>query len=89
VFKVQEIANIAWAFATLGQIDGHLFTELAKVARRNLFDFEEQHLANTAWAFAAANFYSRSLFGPAFANRCEAMAWSDPDSEHHLRKLHQ
>ena len=37
-FNPQDLANTAWAFATLGQ--------------PGLDDFNPQELANTAWAFA-------------------------------------
>ena len=33
-FRAQDIANTAWAFATLGQADALLFTALAKGAQR-------------------------------------------------------
>ena len=51
-FNAQDLANIAWAFATVGQADKQLFTALARAAEQCLGDFNAQELANTAWAFA-------------------------------------
>merc|ERR1712216_823143 len=52
VFKVQELANTAWAFATAGQSKASLFRALAKAAEPRVGDFGMQNLINTAWAFA-------------------------------------
>ena len=54
-FKVQDLANTAWAFATASQQDAPLFAALARAAKLRLCDFEVQGLANLAWAFATAN----------------------------------
>ena len=54
-FKVQDLANTAWAFATASQQDAQLFAALARVAELRLGDFKVQELANTAWAFATAS----------------------------------
>ena len=51
-FNAQELANTAWAFATVGQLDAQLFKMLAKMAERRLDELNAQNLANTAWAFA-------------------------------------
>ena len=48
-FNSQNPANTAWAFATLGQQDAQLFTELAREAKRRMGNFNLQDLANTAW----------------------------------------
>ena len=50
-FNQQNLANTAWAFATLGHSDVQLFTALAREAERRVGDFNPQELANTAWAF--------------------------------------
>ena len=39
-FKPQELANTAWAFATLGQADARLFAALATEAERRVGDFK-------------------------------------------------
>ena len=54
-FKVQELANTAWAFVTANQSDAQLFAVLARTAEWHLGDFNVQELANTAWAFAMAS----------------------------------
>ena len=52
-FNAQELANTAWAFATVVQKNALLFAALAAAAELCLGDFHVQELANTAWAFAA------------------------------------
>ena len=51
-FNAQDLANTAWAFATVGQQDEQLFKALARMAERRLDEFNAQELANTASAFA-------------------------------------
>ena len=51
-FNSQELANTAWAFATVGQSDALLSTALARAAERRVGDFNAQELANTVWALA-------------------------------------
>ena len=51
-FNAQELANTAWAFATVGQEDEQLFKALAEMAEQRLDDFNAQGLTNAAWAFA-------------------------------------
>ena len=51
-FNSQDLANTAWAFATVGHKDERLFSMLAAAAERRMRDFNSQVLANTAWAFA-------------------------------------
>merc|ERR1719161_1445893 len=72
-FKLQELANTAWAFAKVGHKDERLFSTLAAAAEQRMRDFNSQDLANTAWAFAVANFFSELLFWPTFAHRLEAI----------------
>ena len=47
-FNAQNLANTAWAFATVKQSDEKLFTVLARAAERQVVDFNEQDFANTA-----------------------------------------
>ena len=49
-FNAQDLANMAWAFATVGQQEEQLFKVVAKMAERCLDHFNAQALANTAWA---------------------------------------
>ena len=51
-FNAQNLANTAWAFATLKLLDEKLFTVLASQAEQQLSELNAQELANTAWAFA-------------------------------------
>ena len=39
-FKPQELANTAWAFATVGQADAQLFTALAREGQRRAGNFK-------------------------------------------------
>ena len=84
-FNSQELANTAWAFATVGRKDERLFSTLAAAAEQRMRDFNSQELANTAWAFAVANFFSELLFGPTFAHCLEAMDFCASE----LCQLHQ
>ena len=47
-FNPQDLANTAWAFATLGHVDVQLFMALASEAERRLSDVNLQNLANIA-----------------------------------------
>ena len=51
-FNAQHLANTAWAFAKLSQLDTPLLAALARAAERSMHEFNAQALANTAWAFA-------------------------------------
>ena len=47
-FNMQNLANTAWAFATLGQKDEQLFKVLARMVEGWPDKFSAQGLANTA-----------------------------------------
>ena len=47
-FNAQDLANTAWAFATVGQRDEQLFKSLAKMEERRLDQFNARQLANLA-----------------------------------------
>ena len=72
-FKVQDLANTAWAFATASQQDAQLFAALARAAELRLGDFKVQELANTAWAFATASQQDAQLFA-ALARAAELLS---------------
>ena len=55
-FNSQNLANTAWAFATVSHKDERLFSTLAAVAEWCMREFHSQGLANTAWAFATVNY---------------------------------
>ena len=61
-FKAQELANMAWAFATVDLSDELLFAVLAKVAQWQVGKCKAQNLANTAWAFATLDLSDELLF---------------------------
>jgi len=50
-FNAQDLANTAWAFATLGMPDPQLFDAIARKSEQRIGSFKPQELANTAWAF--------------------------------------
>ena len=61
-FNAQDLANTAWAFATVGQNEELLFNALAKMAERRLDQFNAQGLANMAWALTdSAALHAREL----------------------------
>ena len=45
---MQNLADIAWAFATAGQSDAQLFTALARAAQQRMGAFNAQELGNIA-----------------------------------------
>ena len=47
-FKVQDLANTAWALATVSQSDAQLFAAFSRIAETRVGDFKVQELANTA-----------------------------------------
>ena len=53
-FNPQDLANTAWAFATLQIKDEGLLGAIAAASISKIADFNPQDLANTAWAFATA-----------------------------------
>ncbi|KAJ1628382.1 hypothetical protein T492DRAFT_156827 [Pavlovales sp. CCMP2436] len=61
-FKPQELANTAWAFATLGTPAPQLFDAIACKSEQRIGEFEPQGLANTAWAFATLGMPAPELF---------------------------
>ena len=60
-FDAQGLANMAWAFAKVGQQDEQLFKAVAKMAERRLDQFNAQDLANMAWALTDSAACAREL----------------------------
>ena len=60
--NAQEIANVAWAFAKVGDSTPSFFNALAIAAERRLDEFKPQELSNTVHAFAKAGCTSPTLF---------------------------
>ena len=49
MFNSQEIANTAWAFATLGQLDEELFAAFVSETALGVSEFSEQGIARYPW----------------------------------------
>ena len=60
--KRQNVANTAWAFATVKYRDETLCAALARAAERRLSDFNPQAVANTAWALATVKYRDEKPF---------------------------
>ena len=54
-FNTKDLANTAWASATVNQSDEKLFTALAKATLQLVRALNVQNLASTAMAFATEN----------------------------------
>ena len=57
-----DIANLAWAFATLGFHADHMFDEIEKHAAFLVTSGEAQHIANVSWAAATLGHACPLLF---------------------------
>ena len=51
-FNAQNLANTAWALATLGHNDPLFMSDLTRAAEAKLQEFNAQDYSNTAWALA-------------------------------------
>ena len=58
----QNVANVAWAFATLGFHAPHLFAEIDRRSKWLVEEGDTQSVANTAWACATLAFEAPKLF---------------------------
>ena len=58
----QDVANTAWAFATVCSAVIAFFATLARVVTQRLGEFIPQDFANTAWAFATGGLADTALF---------------------------
>ena len=69
-FKPQNLANMAWACATVNRLDEKLFAALARSSEWRLIEFNVQDFLITLWAFSL----------------CEGLndAWSLFDHTNHL-----
>ena len=61
----QGVANVAWAYAKVGQADAALFASLERVALLHLLELlqHSRQLSNTLWAFATLGHRAPALFG--------------------------
>jgi len=61
-FNALQVANIAWAFATLGHESPVLFEAIKTTLPEHVTELDAQGLANVAWAFAKAGHKAPRLF---------------------------
>ena len=61
-FHAQNLANMAWTFATVSLLDERLFGRLAIDTAWPVSESNPQELANMAWAFARVNLVDEKLF---------------------------
>ena len=72
-FNAQELANTAWALATMNLLYEKQFTTLVKEAKRQMSEFNTQGLANTTWALATVRTLAEKLI-TALAREAERRA---------------
>eukprot|EP00434_Breviolum_minutum_P039748 symbB.v1.2.035312.t1/scaffold4706.1/size36105/1 len=60
-FKVQEMSNMAWAYAKLSLTAPLLFASLAEAAAPRMKEFTSQNLCNFSWAFASLGVHDETL----------------------------
>ena len=60
-FNAQELANMAWAFATGNYGDEKVFAALARAAERRLSELNPQELAKTVLEIATVNYRDEKL----------------------------
>ncbi len=73
-FQPQDLANTAWAFATVNHRDEKIFITLARAAERHVSEFKAQEHAITAWAFATLTHQDEKLF-TILARAAERQVW--------------
>ena len=61
-FDPQNLANFAWAYATVERASPQLFGALAQASLHRLDDFIAEGLSSTAWAYAKAGIAAPALF---------------------------
>ena len=104
VFNMQDLAQVAWAFAVVGRADASLFELVERAALPQLEvalqpgarerTGARQNISNLAWAFAAADVGGDTLFGGAspFVPRVVASLALDDESAResqlHRSQLH-
>ena len=74
-FTSQGIANLLWAYATVGIIDLHyLFASFVPAVKSILVKLNSQELANIAWAYAVANVNDPLPFDKDFIDTLQSKA---------------
>lgn len=61
-FRNQELNNLAWGYAKLGQRDHELFREIATELSKHHRRINGQDIAATLWAFASTEFFDEASF---------------------------
>ena len=84
-FEPVNVAQTAWAFATVGRAAPALFDALAHVSELQLDYFDSQELAMTAWAFATTDARCLSLVAALTRQLSSARVELEPSS---MRLVH-
>ena len=84
---VEDLANIAWAFAKACQLDEKLFKALSRAAVGCLDDFNAQDLGNIAWAFAKAGYFDKELFNSVASSFCNGKQNLDDLTAPHVANI--
>jgi hypothetical protein len=71
-FSSQDVANVLWAYAAIGQTDRYLFMSFAPTVKSIMGECNIRDVANIGWAYAVANVDVPSLFGSDFISSCLA-----------------
>lgn len=61
-YQPQNLANLAWAYATVGHKAPPLFEMIEGEARERVSEFAAQGLTNLAWAYASVGYEAPELF---------------------------
>lgn len=79
-FGQQQLANLAWAFATLGYTHPKIMDALATDVIRKISEFKPQGLANTAWAYSRLGMRNKELMEAIAAESIRKMSDFDPQN---------
>ena len=61
-FVSQGVANLLWAYATMGIVDKQLFSSFESTAAKLMNSYSNQDVGSIAWAYAVANIDAPTLF---------------------------
>jgi hypothetical protein len=61
-YQPQNLANLAWAYATVGHPAPHLFRMIERESKGRVGEFAAQGLTNLVWAFASVGHAAPDLF---------------------------
>ena len=83
-FKAQEIANTAWAFATLGQTHLEQFSAVSAEGALCPGRCTAQNIAHSTWAFATFTQQGEELFAVLAAESAQRLNEFSPQNNHGL-----